>query len=236
MTAYADADSTADGFTVVSATPKRVSARLSVRAEDIASVGQANFEAALRQNLSLVLSDELDKQVINGDGSAPNLSGLLKALDDPSVPAAGVATFDTFLAAFADAVEGLWATTTRDVSVVAGPESYRLSAKVFRDVGTANGHRGDISFSDYAMLHTGGWWTNKRMPNKASQVQQAILYRKGRTGLRTAVCPHWDSPDIDDIFTGSGRAERYVTIHVLLGDVLLIQPDAYAQVAFRVSA
>ena len=108
-TASADAGSTAAGFTVVSATPKRVSARLSVRAEDIASVGQANFEAALRQNLSLVLSDELDKQVINGDGSAPNLSGLLKALDDPSAPAAGVATFDTFLAVFADAVEGLWA-------------------------------------------------------------------------------------------------------------------------------
>ncbi len=126
--------------------------------------------------------------------------------------------------------------TTRDVCVVAGPESYRLSAKVFRDVGTANGNRGDISFSDYAMTHTGGRWTNKRMPSKASHVQQAILYRKGRTGLRTAVAPHWGSLGIDDIFAGSGRAERYVSMHVLLGDVLLIQPDAYAQVAFRVSS
>ena len=37
-------DSTAATFTVTSATPKRVSARLSLTLEDIAAVGQANFE------------------------------------------------------------------------------------------------------------------------------------------------------------------------------------------------
>ena len=54
-------ESTEAAFTVTSATPKRVSARLSIRVEDIASVGQVNFESALRENLSVVLSDELDK-------------------------------------------------------------------------------------------------------------------------------------------------------------------------------
>ena len=46
----ADTDSTAATFTATTATPKRVSARLSVTLEDIAAVGQANFESALREN------------------------------------------------------------------------------------------------------------------------------------------------------------------------------------------
>ena len=29
--------------------------------------------------------------------------------------------------------------------------------------------------------------------------------------------------------------ENYVTFHVLLGDVILVQPDAYEQIAYRVS-
>ena len=81
-----DAMATAASFTVSSVTPKRVSARLGIRIEDVAAVGQANFESILRENLSLVLGDELDKQGINGDGQAPNLTGIFQRLMDPSGP------------------------------------------------------------------------------------------------------------------------------------------------------
>jgi hypothetical protein len=227
-------EATAAAFTVSTVTPKRVSARLGVRIEDIASVGVGNFESALRQNLALVLSDALDTQGLNGDGQAPNLTGLFGRLTDPTDPTA-IAKFDDFVGAFADGIDGLWASTTRDVAIVCGPATYKLSAKAFRDVGTNNGHRGDVAFSDYAMAHFGGFWTSKRMPDAASNIQQAILHRKGRTGLRTAVCPHWGAVSIDDIYSGSASGERYLTLHVLLGDVILVQPDAYAQVAFKLA-
>jgi len=58
---------------VTTAAPKRVSARLELTLEDIAAVGQANFESILRENLSPALSDELDKQAINGDGTATGI-------------------------------------------------------------------------------------------------------------------------------------------------------------------
>ena len=237
---------TAGALTVTTATAKRVSARLELTLEDIATVGQANFEAILRENLSLALSDELDDQAINGDGQAPNLKGIFNALTDPSAPAVGVATFDTFVGSFADGIDGLWANTVKDVAIVAGVDTYKLSAKTFRDRVIDTAQRGGVSlgdeaFSDYAMRQYGGWWTNKRMPATASNVQQAILYRKGRSaagasaGMRTAVCPHWNEVSIDDIYSGSAKGERYFTMHVLLGDVILVQPDAYAQVSFRVS-
>ena len=238
---------TAGSFTVTTATPKRVSARLELTLEDVAAVGQANFESILRENLALALSDQLDDQVINGNGTAPNLSGIFQVLTDPTAAPTAVADFDAFVAAFAGGVDGLWSNTVKEVAIVGGVETYRLSAATFRDpsTGTAGG-RGDKAFSDYGMEHYGGWWTNTRMPDGATfmsvdNVQQAILYRKGRSmmggagAMRTAVCPHWNVIDIDDIYSGSAQGERYFTMHVLLGDVILVQPNAYAQVAFQVA-
>ena len=237
----------AGAITVTTATPKRISARLELTLEDIAAVGQENFEAILRENLSLALSDQLDDQAINGNGTAPNLAGILQRLTDPAAAPTAVAAFDDFVAAFSGGVDGLWANTVKEVAIVGGVGTYRLSASTFRDpaTGTAGG-RGDKAFSDYAMGMYGGWWTNSRMPDPATfltvdNVQQAILYRMGRSmmggagAMRTAVCPHWNVIDIDDVYSGSAQGERYFTMHVLLGDVILVQPNACAQVAFQVA-
>ena len=231
-------------FTVQTATPKRISARLELTLEDIAAVGQGNFEPILRENLSFALSDELDNQAINGNGTAPNLNGILNRLAAATAPGAAVAVFDDFVAQFAGGIEGLWANTTKDVAIVAGVDTYGLSAKTFRDRVIDTGQRGGVSlgekaFSDYATDHTGGWWTNKRMPAAVSNIQNAILYRMGRSmvgaagAMRTAVLPHWNEIGIDDIYSGSAKGERFFTMHVILGDVILVQPNAYLQVAFR---
>jgi len=127
-------------------TPKRVSARLELTLEDIAAVGTANFEATLRQNLSLALSDELDKQGLNGDGQAPNPAGLFQRLADPAAPGAGVADFDAFVDAFAEGIDGLWASTVKQVAIVAGVDTYKLSAKTFRDATRQD--LGDKAFAD----------------------------------------------------------------------------------------
>ena len=233
----APAVATAGGIRVTTSTPKRISARLELTLEDIAAVGQQNFESILRENLSLALSDELDDQGLNGDGAAPNLTGMFERLSNPSSPGATIASFDDFVGAFAGGVDGLWASRMSEVAIVAGVASYRLSAQTFRDA--AGQDLGEKAFADYAMSMFGGWWTNQRMPDPASNIQQAILYRMGRSmaggagAMRTAVCPHWNAIDIDDIYSGSARGERYFTMHILLGDVILVQPNAYAQIAFR---
>ena len=144
----AAAAGTAGALTVTTATPKRVSARLELTLEDIAAVGQANFESILRENLALAISDQLDDQMINGAGTAPNLAGIFQALTDPTAAPTAIADFDTFVGAFADGVDGLWSVGVKEVGVVAGVETYRLSARTFRDpaTGTAGG-RGDKAFS-----------------------------------------------------------------------------------------
>ena len=228
-------ESTAAALTVISATPRRISGRLSLTAEDAASVGTASFESALRQNLQAVMGEQYDLQALNGNGTSPNIKGLIPTLTAPTNPTA-VADFDTFLATFADAVDGLWASRVADVAMLVNVDSYRLAAKAFRDVGTSNGHRGDISFADYAITHTGGFATNKRMPDIASNIATGIAVRKGRSGLTLAEHPVWDSIAIDDVYSDSSSATRHFSLHVLVGhEVLIVQPGAYSRVAFKVA-
>ena len=230
--------SSAATFAVTTATPKRITGRLSIQIEDVAAVGQANFESILRENLSLVLSNELDNQGLNGDGNAPNLTGLFQRLTAPTDPTA-IADFDAFASAHASGIDGLWAAGLMDVSILCGPDTYKLAAKTFQ---TATSYKGEMSAAAYARMNTGGFMTNSRMPDTASNIQQGILYRKARSFMnmgegftRTAVCPHWNMVSIDDIYSGSASGTRFFTMHVLLGDVILVQPNAYAQIAYRVS-
>ena len=74
----ADVPQTDGAFTVATTSPHRVGASLNLAAEDIAAVGQQNFESILRQHISLVLSAELDDQLLNGDGSNDDLLGVFK--------------------------------------------------------------------------------------------------------------------------------------------------------------
>ena len=218
---------TAATWDVVTSTPKRVSARLEVTLEDIAAVGADNFEGILRENLSLVLSDALDTQMIAGDGNAPNLTGILQRLANATRTNAAVDGFDDFVGVSASGIDGLWAGTMQEVAVVVNPATYRIAAEAFR------GTDGERSAAAYLNAEAGGFWTNKRMPDEAANYSSGILYRAGRAGIRRAVCPHWNEISIDDIYSGAASAQRSFTMHVLLGDVILIRPDAYAEVRYR---
>ena len=226
-------ESTAAVLTPATATPRSIRGRLTLNLEDIAAIGQANFEAALRQNAQAVVSDALDTQVISGNGTPPNLNGLIKQLTDPTDPT-DIATFDMFVEAFAGAIDGLWAPMMADVSMVTNVDAYKLAAKTFRGT-AANGGPVETA-ADYLRKATGGFWTSKRMPATASNLARGIVYRRGRTGLRTACLPTWGSIAVDDIYSDAQSGQRHFTLNILVGSqVLLVQPAAYGLAEFKVA-
>ena len=233
-------DSTAAVLNAETATPRSIRGRLTLNLEDIAAIGQANFESALRQNAQAVVSDALDSQIITGNGTAPNLDGLINQLTDPTNPAA-IAKFDAFVASFADSIDGLWAPTMMDLGMVVNVDAYKLAAKSYRDRVIDTGSRGGVSLgdktaADYLRAYTGGFWTNKRMPATASTIARGIVHRKGRMGLRTACLPTWGSIAVDDIYSDAQSGQRHFTLNILVGSkVLLVQPDAYGLVEFKVA-
>lgn len=227
-----DAEATAAAFTVASGTPKRVSCRLEFLVEDVASAGVANFEAALRENLSMALSAELDDQLINGSGVAPNLSGLLKALGDATTDKT-LLTYSHGIEKLAGLVDGLFAMNLSQIYQLVGVETYRAMATATAAV-TSTG-RDTFPLSAYLNEAGAGMRTNSRMPAVASTKQSAIAVRKGVSGIRTAVSAHWGKVEITDVYSGSARGQTAVTCHVLLSDVLVIQPGAYEHIQYRVS-
>ena len=228
-------ESTAATFTVGSATAKRISGRLSLTLEDIATVGQANFEAALRQNLGFIMSDKLDDQLINGTGSSNQLHSFFSRLANADAPPSGIESWSRFAAKHASGIDGLWATKLMDVAIVVNPETYRLACQTFQ------GTDAEDSASSYAEKNTGGFWTNKRMPAKSSHIAKALLYRKGGAAMgtsermQTAVCPNWGELAIDDIYSDSDSGGRHYTMHILCGDLILVQSEAYVEVSYRIS-
>ena len=118
--------------------------------------------------------------------------------------------------------------------IVANVDAYKLAATTFR--GTAAQGGPALTFADYAASVTGGFSTNARMPATAANVARGIVYRKGRTGLRTACLPQWGSLAVDDIYSDAASGQRHFTMNVLVGSkVLVVQPGAYALVEWKVS-
>ena len=220
-------ESTAAAFTVSSMTPKRVGARLSLRIEDVAAAG-TNLEAALRENLSMALSAELDDQALNGNGTSPNLSGLFQALTDPAA-AANVVTYDSVHATLGAEIDGLHAESLMDLVLAINPATAGKFVSTFQ---AASNYKGERSIFDTLRGALGGLFTNARMPASASNVSAAIVHKRGRN-LRTAVCPTWATLAVDDIYSDSASGERHFTLSAILGDVRVLYPAAYAQLSFK---
>ncbi len=219
-------ESTAAGFTVIGAKPKRISARLTLRAEDLAEVGIPAFEASLRENLRMVLADTVDNQIIKGDGSGDNLAGLQGQLTaDAAQDAAN--TFANAASDLAGYVEGKFAHALSHLRVLHNPTVYAKLAALFAT------NDDSVTHLDWCNRHGIGVRNSANMAaNSAGNVGKSIIVRsgaaKGAAGAG-AVSPVWGNIAITDPYTGSASATQHVTLHILLGDVLVRYPGRFAE-------
>ena len=225
----ADADESAGAFTVGTAQPRRVTGSFRFQVEDAARL--RGLEQALRSNLSMVLSDAVDNQALNGSGSGDGtLNGLLNILADPSAPASGEETFDRYVEAFAAAIDGLHAVDESGVKALVGVETYRHMAKLYRA-----GVSASETVSKFMGAQFGGVRASRRIAAPASDIQQAVIARRNPAGDSAAVMPAWDSMTIRDIYSGAGKGEVVVTAYALVGDVVLLRTGCFIQDSFRLA-
>ena len=241
VAAGAAKDSTAATINAQTTTPHRVTGRLSIRIEDVAAIGTDSFEAALRTNLQLVMSDQLDQLGLTGDGQGANPHGLLPQLTDPADPT-NVVTWEAFVAAVAGGIDGgPWAETMREIAMVVNAETMRTAEVTFQ-AGTGTDTPGELSAAAYLRDRSRGFFASRRMPATVSTIAQAIRYRGGTMGLdgvnamSTATLPVWTEIGIDDIYSDSASGIRHFTMHSLIGDVVITQADAYERVDLKISS
>ena len=217
----AAADETEAAFTISSSTPKRVTGSFRIRVEDMALFPQ--LEDSLRRDIPQSLANAVEEQLLNGDGVAPNINGLLQRLTDPT--AAGTKnTPGSYVKTVAGSLDGVHGYTLGDLRTLAGNQTYQAMASGYFD-STA------VSTASYLDTYTGGVRMSDRISDVASDVQAGIV----RLGMRPmcAVSVVWGGVTlIRDIYSGAASGEIVVTALQLIGDVHVLRDGSFAEVSF----
>ena len=222
--AGAAVDADAATYTVTVIEPSRLTARYVFRVEDLAVV--AGLEASLRSDLAMAMSDQLDVQILSGDGTAPNLGGLF---DDDGLTAPAEPTAEADVNAYIDLatgqVDGINAYGTEDVRFLIGPQTLRHAAKKFI-TGT------DTTAYDKLRQLSGGVRVSARVPAVASKKQELLATRMNGV----AVAPMWPALTlVRDIYSGAAKGEVALTAIALYG-FKVVRDNGYKRLKIQVEA
>lgn len=193
-------------------TPTRITGQFVVRLEDIALF--PSMESDLRRAIGRAIADSMDRRAINGEGTAPNLSGLFSVATDVSA-ASAVETFATGVARIAALVDGTHANGWGDIRLLIGSDTFALYASLFQS-------NGDMSLYDYLAGRLGAVRVSDKGPAKASSAQKglAILGAQGQS-IQVPVGKGMEL--ISDPYTNAAKGQRIVTAVMLAGSPFVPQ-------------
>lgn len=229
IAAGGEVDGDAATFTVTTVNPTRLTARYVFRIEDLATV--EGLEPALRADLAQAMSDELDKQILTGNGTAPNFGGLFDAdsgLANPPDPTAE-ADVNAYIDLVTGMVDGINAYGTGDVRLLIGPHTLRHAATKFIS-GT------DTSALDKVRMLAGGLRVSARVPApkkvSAKDTQEVLATRMNGV----AVAPMWPTLSlVRDIYSGARKGEVALTAIALYG-FKIVRADGFKRLSLRIQA
>lgn len=211
--------------------PKRLTARYEFTAEAIATV--PGLDAALSADLQMAITDQMNKLVLgDGDGTAPNIRGLGTAINFKvaNIPLPGAVVVQADALAWPMAViDGLHASIEGDVSIIIGPETYKIIAQTLFTGTTDNifdiWRKRGISFASSAHI------------SKDADNVERVFVHGGRDEARgDSVGAVWPAMElIRDPYSKAGEGKTVIT-SVLLWDAFCgFRSAAYAGAKSKVA-
>ena len=206
---------TAGAFTAELLSPGRIQASFRYSREDRARF--LGMDMALRENLSMALSDELDAQILAGT------QGLFTAQNLDNHNVAAVTTYALYRSGLAyGRVDGTYAGTVKDLKILMGAPTYAHAAAQFRSA-----NAGDRAALEDLQDATAGVKVSAHVPAVNNDKQNAII----RLGMRRdAVCPIWNGVTlIPDEITKAAFGEIVLT-SVMLYAFRIIRADGFYKI------
>ena len=223
--ANAEVEADVATFSVTTVTPTRLSARYLLNLEGLAAMG-GMLESTLRNDLRRVMGDQFDEQIINGNGTSPNISGILNELTD-ATDATNVIDFDTFRLTATNELDGKMANTEASIRMLVGLQTWKKVR------GILNTDKQLDAIQAYQRL--GGRIQNSaRLPDMdgTSKNQEAILTFEPSA----AVAPIWQGVTmIRDPYTNAAKAQVALTAHMLFGFAFK-RTDGWKEVKFKLES
>ena len=165
-----------------------------------------NFEEILRRDLNAVMSDSMDAQILNGDGSAPNVSGFFTELPAADDNVSAVHTYQDYINALVEPIDGLNAYAPDDLRSIMGADTFKHMIGVYR---TSNS---EMSAWDRGRQLLGGLSVSGRIAAKTGGGLQSNVTALTSYPGRNAVAPIWKGMElIRDPYTKADTGEVRLT-------------------------
>ena len=207
----AEAEETTGAFSADVLSPSRLQASFFYSRESSARF--AGLDSALRENLSMALSDALDKQVISGT------EGLLAGTKLANHNVSAVTSFALYRSQLLyGRVDGKYAMGAGDIRIVVGGSTFAHAASQYRS------NNADFNALDSLMKDSAGVRVSAHVPAVASHKQNAVIRRGTR---RDMVAPVWEGISlIPDEISLAKKGEIQITA-VMLYAMKILRADGF---------
>ena len=207
----ADQAETTGAFSADVLSPSRIQASYFYSREDRARF--QSMDSALRENLSMGLSDGLDKQILAGT------NGLFSGTNIPNNNVSAATTYADYITQHAyGRVDGRYVSTAGGVKVLFGSSTYAHAGNVYRNNSV------DRTALDRLMEITGGVMVSAHVPAVASHKQNGIIRRGTRADM---VAPVWEGVTIIPDEVTKAKAGQIVITAVMLHAVKVLRTDGF---------
>ena len=231
--ANAAAEAQAYSLSSVTIRPTRATTRFLLNLENQAAIG-AEVEGVLRDDMREQLAQLVNAQIIGGDGTGNNLSGILKTLTTPDDPGA-VLTAADMKAIPVNAIDSQYVGSESDVRALIGLRAWKKARSVYLEtaefmtdgIAALTGTGGRVR----ASVHIDG----KRTPADTSKKETGYVDYGIVTGQPMgAVAPVWQGVTIiRDPYSGAAKGQVALTAHTLFGFKFKRQ-NGWSQVGLKV--
>ena len=217
-------DAVAAVFTGQTIKPTRLTARYVIAVEDMARFN--SLEDTLRADLRSALGVQLDNQIINGSGTAPNLKGLVKSLGTVK-KADAEADYAGYKAVVSGGVDGKYAGMMSDVRVLIGQQTFNHA------ISKENAASGETGYEVMQRFTNNGVLVSAQLPAKDGDKNQRIL----RTTMGSdAIAPIWEGVQlIRDPYSKAQAGEVSLTA-IMLAGFSLLRTDAFGSLKLQIEA
>ena len=211
-------------FETVETKPVRGSIRYKWNLESQAVM--PTLESALRRDAAEALRLHLDAQALNGNGTAPNPTGLISKLTASTNPTDVIKASDLFTDAVT-LVDGLIATSASSVRMLIGPKAYQKVAAE------------QLTNKDFVLpkveSRLGGIRVSAQIPAPASTIEGGLAFATGNPA--SVFLPVWGPGPVAilDRYTESAKAITALTLHYLY-NVVELRTSQYKRLAYKISA
>ena len=220
------ADATAAVITASAKTARRITGAFEIAYEDLAVFPQ--LEDALRRDIPMAVSNNFDVQIVNGDGSAPNLASLRSQITAATAETT-TETYGTYAAKAAALIDGRYASELRDVRQLVGLKTYENAIGLFA-TSTA------VSAEESLVRRTAGFraTSTDRIPAPSSHVQTGLA-RLGMAPMSAAVAVWGGIRLIRDELSEAKAGKILVTALQLASDVVIVHAGAFKATSFKLA-